>query len=302
MIESPSTRIPPCTATITSGTVLHPDDVGADRAQHAVLGARLEVRPRHGDVHAFAQHDSLLARDLARQRAQRRRRTAPTCRESAAPSRSSFGPTSGLSPSRLMWSAMSIRSPGAHSGCIPPHAFDTTSVSRAERAQHAHRKGHLLERVALVAVKAPLHRDHRLARRACRTAAGRRATPPWTAGTPECRRTRSVASTSISRASPPSPVPRMIATSGTRANRARTTAAAAFDASRADAECCGSAMRGRAPLRSFLRRREPAATRAAAAGAVAPAGGAGTVGAGACSRRASISASCRSTIMRSCAR
>ncbi len=27
-----------------------------------------------------------------------------------------------------MWSAMSTSSPGAHNGCIPPHAFETTRV------------------------------------------------------------------------------------------------------------------------------------------------------------------------------
>ena len=55
MIESPSTRIPACTATIDLGHGRHPDDVGADAAQKPILGARLEVRTRDRDVHAFAQ-------------------------------------------------------------------------------------------------------------------------------------------------------------------------------------------------------------------------------------------------------
>ena len=77
------------------------------------------------------------------------------------PRRSSLAPTSGLSPSRLMWSLSSTRSPGPQSGFMPPQALDTTSVRAPERVHHADREGDLLEVVALVAVEPPLHRHDR---------------------------------------------------------------------------------------------------------------------------------------------
>ena len=46
-----------------------------------------------------------------------------------SPSRSSFGPISGLSPIRLMWSSMTMMSPLAYCGFIPPQALLTISVS-----------------------------------------------------------------------------------------------------------------------------------------------------------------------------
>ena len=48
----------------------HADDVGADRAQESVLGARLEVRSTDGDVDALTQLDAARERDGARQHAQ----------------------------------------------------------------------------------------------------------------------------------------------------------------------------------------------------------------------------------------
>ncbi len=39
-----------------------------------------------------------------------------------------FGPASGLSPSRLMWSEMRTRSPVDQSGCMPPETLETISV------------------------------------------------------------------------------------------------------------------------------------------------------------------------------
>ena len=44
------------------------------------------------------------------------------------PSRSSLGPISGLSPIRLMWSVMTVMSPGAIRGFMPPTAL---LISRA---------------------------------------------------------------------------------------------------------------------------------------------------------------------------
>ena len=45
------------------------------------------------------------------------------------PSRSSFLPTRGLSPIKLMWSSMSIMSPLSHCGFMPPDALLTISTS-----------------------------------------------------------------------------------------------------------------------------------------------------------------------------
>ena len=41
------------------------------------------------------------------------------------PRRSSLGPIRGLTPSRLMWSSMTIRSPFSNWGFSPPAAFET---------------------------------------------------------------------------------------------------------------------------------------------------------------------------------
>ena len=99
--DSPSTRIPPCTATITSGTVDIPDHVGAEDAQHAILGARLEVRPATA---AYTPSRNGCAARAATSRASARSAASYGADMSGkrGPSRSSFGPMSGLSPSRLM--------------------------------------------------------------------------------------------------------------------------------------------------------------------------------------------------------
>ena len=47
------------------------DDVRADRAQKAILGARLEIRPGNGDVYALTQRQPSARRHVARQRTQR---------------------------------------------------------------------------------------------------------------------------------------------------------------------------------------------------------------------------------------
>ena len=50
------------------------------------------------------------------------------------PSRSSFTPISGLPFIRLMWSSMTMMSPWAYCGFMPPQAFETISSS-APRAR-----------------------------------------------------------------------------------------------------------------------------------------------------------------------
>ena len=145
----------------------HAHDVRADRAQHPVLRARLQVRAGHGDVDAAAQRDAALAaRPPARAPAAPGRRRLRHVAGSAGPARRRCGPISGLSPSRLMWSAISTRSPGLQSGFIPPLALETTRTSAPSARMTRTGKVTCAERIALVAVEAALHRHHRLARRA----------------------------------------------------------------------------------------------------------------------------------------
>ena len=44
------------------------------------------------------------------------------------PKRSSFGPTSGLVPTRLMWSSMTMRAPCENDVLMPPAALVSNSV------------------------------------------------------------------------------------------------------------------------------------------------------------------------------
>ncbi len=72
---------------------------------------------------------------------------------------SSLTPTSGLRLSRLIWSSMTMMSPHAKFGFSPPAAFETIKQFDPEGIHHAHRKCGPLGRVALVAMKPPLHGD-----------------------------------------------------------------------------------------------------------------------------------------------
>ena len=71
MTEIPRTRIRSWRATITSGTVDMPDGVGADLAQEAQLGARLEARAGHHDVDALVDRHAKLGPEHQRTGAQR---------------------------------------------------------------------------------------------------------------------------------------------------------------------------------------------------------------------------------------
>ena len=90
----------------------HADGVGAERAEGADLGRRLEARAVRGEVDALGQRDAEPPGALAQQRraAPGRRRRAGS--GSAGPTSSSLGPVSGLTPSMLMWSAIAISEPG----------------------------------------------------------------------------------------------------------------------------------------------------------------------------------------------
>ena len=141
----------------------HAYHVGAHRAQHPVLGAGLQIGTGHRHVDAFAQRDAQLQGQFPRVRPASAASYGADMSGKRGPNRSSWGPMSGLSPSRLMWSERRTRSPGPQSGCMPPQAFETIERLGAQRAHDAHREGDLLQRVAFVAMKASLHGDHRLA-------------------------------------------------------------------------------------------------------------------------------------------
>ena len=75
--------------------------------------------------------------------------------------RGSFGPVSGFQPIRLMWSASATSWPTLVALLDAARGIGQHHRRDAQRAQHAHRKGDLLRRVALVEVHAALHHDHR---------------------------------------------------------------------------------------------------------------------------------------------
>ena len=153
----------------------HAHHVGADGAQIADLRGRLVARPQHGRVHAFGQGDAQLRRPPAwpfRGTAASRLRT---CRESAARSESSFGPTSGIralqvdvvgdqhQPAALERQVDAAGGVGEHHG------------AHAQAPQHAHAENHLRRRIAFVEMRAAGHHRHVRARRACR----RLSLPAW---------------------------------------------------------------------------------------------------------------------------
>src|SRR5205085_3274285 len=101
MIDTPSTRTPRCTAAITSGTVLMPT-TSAPSARSMRYSARVS---RLGPVTATYTPSRRVrprSRATARARARRPASYGSDMSGNRGPSRSSLGPTSGLSPSRLM--------------------------------------------------------------------------------------------------------------------------------------------------------------------------------------------------------
>ena len=64
MIEKPTTFRPAVDGDDHLRHGGHADDVGPDHPQEAILGPRLQVRPRHGDEHALVGDDVLAAGDF----------------------------------------------------------------------------------------------------------------------------------------------------------------------------------------------------------------------------------------------
>ena len=83
------------------------------------------------------------------------------------PKRSSFGPMSGLVPSRLMWSSITISAPWPNFVLMPPAAFVRISALTPSRPSTRVGKRHGAEVVALVEVRAARQRQHAPARATC---------------------------------------------------------------------------------------------------------------------------------------
>ena len=79
---------------------------------------------------------------------------------------SSLGPIRGLDPEKLMWSSMSIRSPGEKSRLMPPAALVKIIDLGATQPKRPDGKGDFLLGIALVVVKPALHDGHRKAKKA----------------------------------------------------------------------------------------------------------------------------------------
>ncbi len=76
------------------------------------------------------------------------------------PNRSSFGPTSGLLPIRLMWSSISISVPGLKSRLMPPAALVSIRVFTPTRRHRPHGKRDRAEVVPFVEMRPPRQRRH----------------------------------------------------------------------------------------------------------------------------------------------
>ena len=96
----PSTRIPSARATMTSGTVDIPTASAPRTPSMRTSAARLVRRTEEPGVDTFAQHDSLLPRDVARDRRERGSYGDDMSGNRTSPR--SSGPTSGLRNIRLM--------------------------------------------------------------------------------------------------------------------------------------------------------------------------------------------------------
>ena len=134
----------------------HAHEVRAHRAQHAVFGACFEIRARHRDVDPFPQHDLVVERDRVRESAQLgivrggHIREARSLRVDVRPNQRIVAEQVDMigdqhevaGHPQWMHAARDVR----HDQRLCP-----------ERLQDANRKRDLLQRVALVAMEAPLH-------------------------------------------------------------------------------------------------------------------------------------------------
>ena len=159
--------------------------------------------------------------------ARRRFEYASVMSGNRGPNRSSFGPTSGLVPTRLMWSSMTIRAPWANDVLMPPAAFVSISVFTPSAAHARVANDDARHGVPLVEVRAARQHRHRLPpHRADHQLAGV-ANRPLAGGHPGTSAYGITAASPTCDAKSPSPEPSTMAISGAAGMRSRTNAAAA---------------------------------------------------------------------------
>ena len=127
----------------------HADEVAADRAGHADLGRRLEVRPVEADVHAVGEVGVDGAGDA---RAGGRCRGRSGRRSGSANGAGGLAPVSGERPVRLMWSVIRTGWPIGHSRRSEPAPLVSTIVRQPASGGGADAVGDDGRVVALVEV------------------------------------------------------------------------------------------------------------------------------------------------------
>ena len=105
------------------------------------------------------------------------------------PRESSFGPTSGFDPCRLMWSEISTRPPRSSVRLMPPAALVNTMDSHAQLPQHADAERRLAPACSLRRDARARPSRPRRDRRVCPGRACRRVRRRWTPASREFRRT-----------------------------------------------------------------------------------------------------------------
>ena len=187
----------------------HADHVGADGAQEAILGARLQVRPRHRDEDALVAGDLLLQGQALGQGDQL---------AIVGPAHVGEARTEAVvvpADERVVAEEVDVVLDDHDVALAELRVHAAAGVAddqhfTAQGLHDADRKGDLLERVALVEVEPALPWPRRSCPRACRRRAGRHATRPWTQGNAGSSRRARWPRRRSHAARPPSPVPRMM--------------------------------------------------------------------------------------------
>ena len=165
----------------------HADHVGADAAQEAVLGPRLQVRPRHRHEHALVADDLLFQGDAPRlsdqlaiiRTAHVRKADAEAVVVGADERVVAHEVDVVLDDHQVALGELRVH---AAAGVADDQAL------AAQRLHHPHRQRDLLKRIALVKVETAFHRHDGLAGQPAADEAGRRGNAPSIPGNAECRR------------------------------------------------------------------------------------------------------------------
>ena len=223
----PQSRIPTQRAAIASMTVDIPTASAPRIAQHPHLGRGLEGRAEEPDVDALLELDIDTARRQRAAVAAARGSHASVRSVKRGPSASSFGPSSGVRPVRLMWSVIAIRVPAPNAGFTPPDGVREDERPGAEPVHEQRGLGHLGGREALVHVEAPLKAGDRQPAQGAEDADGRGDREPTARASRASPRTAVRPASAISSASAPRPEPRTSPSAGASEVSRRTRASSA---------------------------------------------------------------------------